>query len=45
LQKIQTEENQDKIREMSDHLAWLCQQDYPFINPYYWAGFVSQGLQ
>ncbi|ERT07777.1 SRP19 family protein [Lyngbya aestuarii BL J] len=45
LQKIKTEENQSQIQEMSVHLAWLCQQDYPFINPYYWAGFVSQGLQ
>ncbi|NER05706.1 MAG: CHAT domain-containing protein, partial [Okeania sp. SIO3C4] len=45
LQDIKTEENQEQIGEMKVTLEYLCQQEYPFISPYYWAGFVSQGLQ
>jgi CHAT domain-containing protein len=44
LSKQQTEDNRDKITEHRDRLLSLCQKDFPFSSPYYWAGFVSQGL-
>ncbi|GGA16888.1 hypothetical protein CYANOKiyG1_31060 [Okeania sp. KiyG1] len=45
LQNIETEENKKLVVKMKNNLALLCDKDYPFINPYYWAGFVSGGLQ
>ncbi|NER06685.1 MAG: CHAT domain-containing protein [Okeania sp. SIO3C4] len=45
LQNIETEENKKRVGQMKFNLALLCDEDYPFINPYYWAGFVSGGLQ
>ncbi|MGB3510224.1 MAG: tetratricopeptide repeat protein [Microcoleaceae cyanobacterium] len=45
LRDIETEENKKRVGEMKLSLAWLCEQEYPFISPYYWAGFVSGGLQ
>ncbi|NEP81183.1 MAG: CHAT domain-containing protein [Okeania sp. SIO3B3] len=45
LQNIETEENKKRVVKMKNNLALLCDKDYPFINPYYWAGFVSGGLQ
>ncbi len=34
-----------KITTKKDEtLPLQCQQDYPFTSPFYWAGFVSQGL-
>ncbi|NEQ34777.1 MAG: tetratricopeptide repeat protein [Okeania sp. SIO3I5] len=42
---IETEENKKQVGKMKFNLALLCQEEYPFINPYYWAGFVSGGLQ
>ncbi|NET44721.1 CHAT domain-containing protein [Okeania sp. SIO2B3] len=45
LQNIETEENKKRVGQMKFNLALLCDEEYPFINPYYWAGFVSGGLQ
>ncbi|NET26037.1 CHAT domain-containing protein [Okeania sp. SIO1I7] len=45
LQNIETEENKKRVVKMKNNLELLCQKEYPFINPYYWAGFVSGGLQ
>ena len=45
LEGIKTEDNKEQIGEMKVTLKYLCQQEYPFISPYYWAAFVSQGLQ
>ncbi|NEN93396.1 MAG: CHAT domain-containing protein, partial [Okeania sp. SIO3H1] len=45
LQNIKTDENKNRVGQMKYYLALLCGQDYPFISPYYWAGFVSQGLR
>jgi CHAT domain-containing protein len=34
-----------KIRRQIEHtLPRHCQSDYPFASPFYWAGFISQGL-
>ncbi len=45
LEDIKTEENQEQIGEMRFRLERLCNEEYPFNSPYYWAAFVSQGLQ
>jgi len=34
----------DKIQVQQQHLQSLAQEKQPFSHPYYWAGFVSQGL-
>jgi CHAT domain-containing protein len=35
----------DKIdRQIKETLPHHCQQKYPFASPFYWAGFISQGL-
>ncbi|MEA5520494.1 CHAT domain-containing tetratricopeptide repeat protein [Limnoraphis robusta] len=44
LLKQQAEENRDKIWNHQRDLLSLCKQEFPFSSPYYWAGFVSQGL-
>ncbi|MDY7024014.1 MAG: CHAT domain-containing protein, partial [Cyanobacteriota bacterium] len=35
--------NQQKINDQRTLLAWKCQQEYPFENPYYWANFIVYG--
>ncbi|MGL5080026.1 MAG: CHAT domain-containing protein, partial [Microcoleaceae cyanobacterium] len=35
--------NHQKVNDQRTLLVWLCQQDYPFAHPYYWAGFVVYG--
>ncbi|MBW4682629.1 MAG: tetratricopeptide repeat protein [Microcoleus vaginatus WJT46-NPBG5] len=38
-------ENQTEIvKHQRLRLDWLCRQPLPFVSPYYWSGFVSQGL-
>ncbi|MGB5897316.1 MAG: CHAT domain-containing protein, partial [Geitlerinemataceae cyanobacterium] len=34
-----------KIDKAQSRLKDLCKQDFPFANPVYWSGFVSQGVQ
>ena len=34
----------EKIQGQIDFLHDRCEQKYPFANPFYWAGFVSQGM-
>lgn len=41
---VQTNDNQQQINDQRTLLAWLCQQSYPFANPYYWAAWVTYGL-
>lgn len=33
-----------QISKTRKRLQWLCQQEYPFENPVYWAAFVCHGL-
>jgi CHAT domain-containing protein len=33
-----------QISQTKKRLEWLCQQEYPFENPVYWAAFVCHGL-
>jgi CHAT domain-containing protein len=45
-------EASQKTKDFAEKLAYqrqqvlpnMCQQPYPFANPFYWAGFISQGL-
>jgi tetratricopeptide (TPR) repeat protein len=39
-----TEGNLEEISKNQRRLNLLCQVQFPFVSPYYWAGFVSQGL-
>ncbi|MEL7036430.1 MAG: tetratricopeptide repeat protein [Cyanobacteria bacterium J06592_8] len=43
LKQQQENANQQKINDQRTLLAWKCQQDYPFENPYYWANFIVYG--
>ena len=38
------DENQAQRQKEKEQLSWFCQQELPFTHPYYWAGFVSQGI-
>ncbi|MGB3510507.1 MAG: CHAT domain-containing protein, partial [Microcoleaceae cyanobacterium] len=44
LKQYMKQENSKKIQQEKERLSWFCQQDFPFNHPYYWAGFVSQGI-
>jgi tetratricopeptide (TPR) repeat protein/CHAT domain-containing protein len=44
LKQKQTEENATEIIKLQRGLQSLGQKELPFVSPYYWAGFVSQGL-
>jgi tetratricopeptide (TPR) repeat protein len=38
------ENNSEEISKNKKCLKLLCQVKLPFVSPYYWAGFISQGL-
>ncbi|MEM1172451.1 MAG: CHAT domain-containing tetratricopeptide repeat protein [Cyanobacteria bacterium P01_H01_bin.35] len=44
LEQYMKHENLEKIQQQKEKLSWFCQQNFPFIHPYYWAGFISQGI-
>ncbi|MEB3340885.1 CHAT domain-containing protein [Okeania sp.] len=44
LEEYMKQENLEKIQQEKEKLSWLCEQNFPFIHPYYWAGFISQGI-
>ncbi|MGK7921758.1 MAG: CHAT domain-containing protein [Trichodesmium sp.] len=44
LQQYMKQNNPEKIQQAKERLSWFCQQSFPFIHPYYWAGFISQGI-
>ncbi|MGD1809453.1 CHAT domain-containing protein [Dapis sp. BLCC M126] len=44
LEQYMKHENLEKIQQEKEQLSWFCQQNFPFIHPYYWAGFISQGI-
>jgi CHAT domain-containing protein len=44
LEHKKNRENAIKIIIIQDDLESLCKKTLPFVSPYYWAGFVSQGL-
>ncbi|NEQ94913.1 MAG: CHAT domain-containing protein, partial [Okeania sp. SIO2G4] len=44
LEQYMKHENSDKIQQKKELLSWFCQQSLPFTHPYYWAGFISQGI-
>ncbi len=44
LEQYMKHENSEKIQQQKEKLSWFCQQNFPFIHPYYWAGFISQGI-
>lgn len=43
-QKETGENATEIIKEQRLRLDLLCREQLPFVSPYYWAGFVSQGL-
>ncbi|MEG4392392.1 tetratricopeptide repeat protein [Microcoleus sp. BROC3] len=38
------EKQAEIVKNVRLRLDWLCRQELPFVSPYNWAGFVSQGL-
>ncbi len=44
LEQYTRHENPEKIQQEKEKLSWFCQQNFPFTHPYYWAGFISQGI-
>ncbi|OZH52822.1 hypothetical protein AFK68_21855 [Hydrocoleum sp. CS-953] len=44
LEQYMKHENSEKIQQQKEKLSWFSQQNFPFIHPYYWAGFISQGI-
>ncbi|NET78325.1 MULTISPECIES: CHAT domain-containing protein [Okeania] len=44
LEQYMKQENSEKIQQKKELLSWFCQQSLPFTHPYYWAGFISQGI-
>ncbi len=44
LEQYMKHENSEKIQQEKEQLSWFCQQSFPFTHPYYWAGFISQGI-
>lgn len=44
LEQYMKHENSEKIQQKTELLSWFCQQSFPFTHPYYWAGFISQGI-
>ncbi len=44
LEQYMKQENPEKIQQEKEKFSWFCQQSFPFIHPYYWAGFISQGI-
>ncbi|MEG5164298.1 CHAT domain-containing protein [Microcoleus sp. AT3-A2] len=43
-QQQKGEQQAEIVKNVRLHLDLLCRQELPFVSPYYWAGFVSQGL-
>ncbi|MBD2179615.1 CHAT domain-containing protein [Aerosakkonema funiforme] len=43
-QKLSAENKAEIIKNVRVRLDLLCRETLPFISPYYWSGFVSQGL-
>ncbi|MEG4030028.1 MULTISPECIES: CHAT domain-containing tetratricopeptide repeat protein [unclassified Microcoleus] len=38
------EKQAEIVKNVRLRLDWLCRQELPFVSPYNWAGFMSQGL-
>ena len=38
------EQQAELVKNLRLRLDLLCRQELPFVSPYNWAGFVSQGL-
>ena len=43
-QQQKGEHQAEIVKNVRLRLDWLCRQELPFVSPYNWAGFVSQGL-
>ncbi|MEG4860174.1 CHAT domain-containing protein [Microcoleus sp. K1-B6] len=43
-QQQKGEQQAEIVKNVRLRLDWLCRQELPFVSPYNWAGFVSQGL-
>ena len=43
-QKLSGENKAEIIKNVRVRLDLLCRETLPFVSPYYWSGFVSQGL-
>lgn len=43
-QKLLGENKVEIIKNVQLRLELLCRETLPFVSPYYWSGFVSQGL-
>ncbi|PSB00594.1 CHAT domain-containing protein [Merismopedia glauca] len=43
VQKLDDDNQLVNLEKFKQYIALLCQQEYPFASPYYWAGFIYQG--